>query len=147
VPSCTALAPRTKAAATVRPSATPPAAMTDPHSIYHLWQEREEARLHAYVYTGEGATMSAGLGTLRDDSVDTPLLEHPRLGHGRGTGDDENAGAFNGVDNLPRRQAKMEAYHLWLCPHQHRQVFAAHFTRSTCWLGYNSEALRVEVRL
>jgi hypothetical protein len=40
----------------------------------------------------------------------------------------------------------MEAYHLWLCPHQHRQVFAAHFTRSTCWIGYSSEALRVARR-
>jgi hypothetical protein len=41
----------------------------------------------------------------------------------------------------------MEAHHLRLGPHQHRHVFVAHFTRRTSWLGYRSQALRVEVRL
>ena len=41
----------------------------------------------------------------------------------------------------------MEAHHLRFGPHQHRQMFVAHFTRRTCRLGYRSQALRVEVRL
>src|SRR5215212_5598760 len=68
------------------------------HRIYHLWQKREQARLHACVDTGESATMSAGFHALRYDGVDASLLQHPRFSHGRGAGDDENSGVLDGVD-------------------------------------------------
>ena len=50
-------------------------------------------------------------------------------------------------DDLPIRQAKIEAHHLRFGPHQHRQMFAADFTGRTCWLGYCSQALGIEVWL
>src|ERR1700757_587978 len=91
--------------------------------------------------------MSAGLGTLRDDGVDTPLLKHLRLRHGRGAGDDENPGTLDGVDDLLMRQAKMEAHQLWLVSYQHRDVFGVHFTPHASWHGHSSQALRVVLRL
>jgi hypothetical protein len=41
----------------------------------------------------------------------------------------------------------MEAYHLWLGPDQHGQVFGAYLTHGARWLGHCSQPLRIEVHL
>src|SRR5437879_933907 len=109
VPNCTALAPSMKAAAAVRPSAMPPAAMTGTLTASTTCGSSENPRLHANIDAGERRAMAACLAALGDDRINAAPLQHPRFRDRRRARLDEDAGGFDRVDNLLVGQAEMKA--------------------------------------
>ena len=76
MPSWTALAPRSNAAAIPRPSAIPPAAITGTADrIGNLRHQREQRQRLGRVAAKEPPGMAAGLAALRDHRIDPALLE------------------------------------------------------------------------
>ena len=117
------------------------------NGIDHLGQEGEQAGLHAHVDARKRAAMAAGLGTLRDDGVDSAVFEHPGFCDRRGAGDNKDPRILDGVHDLLLGEAEMKAHHLRLRPQNHGQMLAADIARRSLGLGNRSKALRVVVGL
>lgn len=84
-----------------------------------LGQEGKQARLHAHVDAGKSAAVTACLGALGNDSVNSAPLEHLGLGDRRRAGDHKDACALDRVANFLAGKAEPETHHLRLCVQQH----------------------------
>ena len=58
--------------------------------------------------------MAPGLGALRDDRVDTPLLKQSRFRDGRRARQNKDPCRFESADDLGLRQTEVKAGHLRL---------------------------------
>src|SRR5690242_15962783 len=147
VPSCTTLAPRIKAAAVVRPSAMPPAAMTGTLTATTIWVAAKIARLHADIDTGECCAMATRLAALGNDRVNAAPLEQGRFRHRCRARLDEDAGGFDRIDNSLIGQAEVEADDFWLLFEKHCDGLGANITRHALRLRHRPQSLIVVVRL
>ncbi len=72
--------------------------------------------------------MTAGLGSLCNDTIDTAGFEKFRFGDSRCTAQNENPYRFDFLNDFPIRQAEMEAYYFGFGFLKHGQMFGINHT-------------------
>ena len=117
------------------------------HGVNDLRQKRKQAWLLADVDAGEGRAMSPSLHSLRDHSIHTPFLEQSGLGNRSGARHHKDAGRFDGLYDLRRWQAEVEAHDLRFRVEKHREVFRANVAAHALRFWDGAETVGVETAL
>jgi len=91
--------------------------------------------------------MAPGLGALRDDRINTPLLEQSRFGDRRSTREDKDPCRLESADDLGLRQTEMKAHHLRLRFQHQREVLGADVTHFARRFGHSTQTVGVVLDL